>query len=67
MLTTGTRGARTSSFFWIQSLVREDSQRSLLLELDSAIQQLGESVPDNPALVRLTGVYHNLLRHWSNT
>jgi PKHD-type hydroxylase len=59
-----TRGTRISSFFWMQSLVREDSQRSLLLELDVAIQRLNQDVRDHPALVQLTGVYHNLLRRW---
>lgn len=62
-----TRGARLAAFFWIQSLVREDNQRAMLLELDGAIQQLGQSVPEHPALVQLSGVYHNLLRHWSTT
>ena len=59
-----TRGARYASFFWTQSLVREDSQRTLLFEMDSAIQQLTRDVPDHPALVQLTGTYHNLLRRW---
>lgn len=62
-----TRGARLAAFFWIQSLVRDDSQRSLLLELDDTIQALTVQVPDSPELIRLTGVYHNLLRHWTNT
>ncbi|CAD5107968.1 Fe2+-dependent dioxygenase [Zestomonas carbonaria] len=62
-----TRGARLAAFFWIQSLVREDNQRAMLLELDDAIQALTREVPDSPELVRLTGVYHNLLRHWSHT
>lgn len=62
-----TRGARLAAFFWIQSLVREDSQRSVLLELDDSIQSLRQQVPDSPALVRLTGIYHNLLRQWSHT
>jgi len=66
-VTPVTRGMRTASFFWIQSLVREDNQRAMLLELDGAIQQLGQSVPEHPALVQLSGVYHNLLRHWSTT
>ncbi|MNH29634.1 PKHD-type hydroxylase [compost metagenome] len=56
-----------ASFMWIQSLVREDSQRAMLLELDTAIQQLTRESPTSEALVRLSGVYHNLLRHWSNT
>jgi PKHD-type hydroxylase len=62
-----TRGARLASFFWIQSLVRDDGQRSLLLELDTALQQLNGELPDHPALVQLLGVYHNLLRRWSDT
>jgi len=62
-----TRGARLAAFFWIQSLVREDNQRAMLLELDDSIQALRREVPESPELVRLSGVYHNLLRHWSNT
>ena len=58
------RGARYASFFWTQSLVREDSQRALLFEMDTAIQRLSQDVPDHPALVQLTGTYHNLLRRW---
>ncbi|GAB3475262.1 Fe2+-dependent dioxygenase [Azotobacter salinestris] len=63
-VTPVTRGARYASFFWTQSLVREDSQRSLLYEMDQAIQSLSRDVPDHPALVQLTGNYHNLLRRW---
>ena len=59
-----TRGARFASFFWTQSLVREDAQRALLFEMDQAIQNLTRDVPDHPALIRLTGSYHNLLRRW---
>ena len=59
-----TRGTRFASFFWTQSLVREDSQRALLFEMDAAIQQLTRDVPDHPSLIRLTGTYHNLLRRW---
>ncbi|MEL1266088.1 Fe2+-dependent dioxygenase [Pseudoxanthomonas putridarboris] len=66
-VTPVTRGTRYAAFFWTQSLVREDSQRSLLLELDDAIQALTQQVPDSPELSRLTGVYHNLLRRWSQT
>lgn len=58
------RGARFASFFWTQSLVREDSQRALLFEMDGAIQQLTRDVPDHPSLIQLTGTYHNLLRRW---
>jgi PKHD-type hydroxylase len=61
-----TRGARVAAFFWIQSLVRSDAQRRMLFDLDVSIQALGARVPDAPELVRLTGVYHNLLREWSD-
>ncbi len=61
-----TRGARVSAFFWIQSLVREDSERALLLQLDVAIQRLTGDVPEHPALQELTGIYHNLLRKWAD-
>ncbi|PWB34890.1 Fe2+-dependent dioxygenase [Pseudomonas sp. SDI] len=60
-----TRGARYAAFFWTQSLVREDSQRTLLFEMDGAIQQLTAEVPEHPALIQLTGTYHNLLRRWA--
>ena len=60
-----TRGARVASFFWIQSMVRDDTRRTLLFDLDVAIQQLNRDVPDHPSAVQLTGVYHNLLRQWA--
>lgn len=60
-----TRGARVASFFWIQSLVRSDADRTLLFDLDSAIQRLAIDVPQHPAGVQLTGVYHNLVRRWA--
>lgn len=66
-VTPVTRGTRLASFFWVQSLVRDDAQRALMLELDGAIQQLAVDVPGHPSLSRLTGVYHNLLRQWSET
>lgn len=59
-----TRGTRLASFFWVQSLVREDSQRSLLFDMDTAVQQLAVNQPDHPSVIQLTGVYHNLLRRW---
>lgn len=62
-----TRGARVAAFLWAQSLVRDDGQRQLLLELDSSIQRLTQSGADADALLQLTGVYHNLLRRWSET
>ena len=66
-VTPVTRGARIASFFWVQSLVRDAQRRRLLLELDGGIQQLAASGADRDALLRLTGVYHNLLRQWSET
>lgn len=60
-----TRGARIASFFWIQSLVRDDAERTLLFDLDTAIQRLTAGEPDHPAAVQLTGVYHNLVRRWA--
>lgn len=66
-VTPVTRGTRYASFFWIQSLVREDSQRALLFELDKAIQQLTQKLDDDPSLPQLNGVYHNLLRRWTQT
>ena len=66
-VTPVTRGERIASFFWIQSLLREDAQRRLMFELDVSIRRLTRDVPDHPSLVQLTGVYHNLLRRWSDT
>ena len=60
-----TRGARVASCFWIQSLVRDDVERTLLFDLDTAIQRLNAEAPDHPAAVQLTGVYHNLVRRWA--
>ena len=60
-----TRGARICSFFWIQSMVRDDGARTLLFDLDGAIQQVAAHLPNNPAPVQLTAVYHNLLRRWA--
>lgn len=62
-----TRGARMAAFLWAQSLVRDDGQRQLLLELDNSIQRLTQSGADADALLQLIGVYHNLLRRWSET
>ncbi|KGI77768.1 Fe2+-dependent dioxygenase [Oleiagrimonas soli] len=62
-----TRGARLAAFFWVQSLIRDDSQRRTLLELDTAIQTLTREDADRGALLQLTAVYHNLLRAWSET
>jgi PKHD-type hydroxylase len=60
-----TRGARVASFFWIESMVRDDGQRTLLFDLDTAIQRLNLDHPDHPSAVQMTGVYHNLLRRWA--
>src|SRR5271163_3184731 len=60
-----TRGARISSFFWIQSMVRDDGRRSILFDLDLGIQRLNRESPNHPAAVQFTGVYHNLLRQWA--
>jgi len=60
-----TRGARIASFFWIQSMVRDDGERSLLFDLDTAIQRINRDNAEHPAAVQLTGVYHNLLRRWA--
>jgi PKHD-type hydroxylase len=60
-----TRGARIASFFWIQSMVRDDGERTLLFDLDTAIQRLNQDAPDHPSALQLTGVYHNLLRRWA--
>lgn len=61
-----TRGIRLASFFWIQSMVRETAQRSILFEMDTAIQRLNRTGADGEALVHLTGSYHNLLRMWGD-
>jgi PKHD-type hydroxylase len=62
-----TRGTRLASFFWIQSMVRDDGQRTLLLDMDAAIRTLAGKVGDqDAAIVSLTGSYHNLLRRWAD-
>lgn len=60
------RGARVAAFFWLQSLVRDDAQRSILFDMDTAIQKLNQTSGDAQAILHLTGCYHNLLRMWSN-
>ena len=60
-----TRGVRLASIFWVQSMVGDDAERSLLFDLDVAIGQVTETSPDSLAVVALTGCYHNLLRRWS--
>jgi len=63
-VTPVTRGARISSFFWIQSMVADDARRTLLFDLDMAIVRLTRDAPGHPSLVSLTACYHNLLRMW---
>jgi PKHD-type hydroxylase len=65
-VTPVTRGARVSSFFWIESMVRDDAQRSLLVDFDLATLRLAKEVPGHQSLVSLTGCYHNLLRMWAD-
>jgi PKHD-type hydroxylase len=62
-----TRGRRLASFFWIQSLVRDDARRSMMFDLDNAIQRLNRTGADALARRDLVGVYHNLMRQWSDT
>ncbi len=59
-----THGVRTCAFLWVQSMVQDEGQRTLLFDLDQSIQNLTASNPDNPEILKLTGVYHNLLRRW---
>ncbi|MBN8531311.1 MAG: Fe2+-dependent dioxygenase [Alphaproteobacteria bacterium] len=65
-VTPVTRGARVCSFFWMQSMVRDDGERTLLFDLDQSIQALSaEKGANDPAVVRLSGIYHNLVRRWA--
>ena len=69
-VTPVTRGARVSSFFWLQSMIRDDTRRTLLFDLDTAIQRLttsehAEDESVKASTVQMTGVYHNLLRQWA--
>jgi PKHD-type hydroxylase len=66
-VTAVTRGRRLASFFWLQSMVASDEKRSLLFDMDMAIQSLRTQVADSREVVQLTGVYHNLLRQWAHT
>jgi PKHD-type hydroxylase len=66
-VTPVTRGVRLASFFWIESMVRSDEQRQLLLQMDDAITALRTSQGENPSTIALTGAYHNLLRMWADT
>lgn len=66
-VTPVTRGARVSSFFWIQSLVRDDTRRGMMYELDKTIRGIAAESPDHPSVNALTGHYHKLLQQWSET
>lgn len=66
MVTPVTRGTRVASFFWLQSMIRDAHARSLIFDLDTAIQSLVERLGrDDPETVKLTGIYHNLIRYWA--
>jgi len=60
-----TRGERVAAVFWLQSLVKDTGERALLFDLDQSIQHLTPANAEDPALIRLTACYHNLLRRWS--
>jgi len=66
-VTPVTRGVRLASFFWVQSLVRDESRRTLLRNLDEAIRQTRQERPDSATVPNLLAIYHNLLRQWANT
>jgi PKHD-type hydroxylase len=61
-----TRGTRLASFFWIQSMVRDDGERTLLFDLDMEVQRLSTELPDHVSVMNLTSLYHNLLRRWAD-
>src|SRR5262249_9097820 len=66
MVTPVTRGARIASFFWLQSMIRDTHARTMIFDLDTAIQSLADRLGrDDPETVKLTGIYHNLIRHWA--
>jgi PKHD-type hydroxylase len=66
MVTPVTRGTRVASFFWLQSMIRDAHARSLIFDMDTAIQSLvGRLGRDDPETVKLTGIYHNLIRYWA--
>jgi PKHD-type hydroxylase len=64
-VTPVTRGTRLCSFFWLQSMIRDNGRRAMLFDMDVAIQRLGTENATHPSVVSLTGVYHNLLRQWA--
>jgi PKHD-type hydroxylase len=64
-VTPVTRGTRLCSFFWLQSMIRDDGKRAMLFDMDVAIQRFGPENATHPSVVSLTGIYHNLLRQWA--
>jgi PKHD-type hydroxylase len=64
-VTPVTRGSRIASFFWTQSLIRDDARRALLFDLDMSIRRLAGDHPEHKSVLSLTAVYHNLLRQWA--
>lgn len=66
-VTPVTWGCRLATFFWVQSMVRQDHLRSILLDLDQAIQGVSAEHPNSAQIPKLIGVYHNLLRNWAET
>lgn len=63
-----TRGRRVASFFWLQSMIRDDAARQILFDLDRSVQELGGTLgQEHGEVIRLTGVYHNLLRRWAES
>lgn len=64
-VTPVTRGTRLCAFFWLQSMIRDDSRRGMLYDMDVAIQRLGTENATHPSVIQLTGIYHNLLRQWT--
>jgi PKHD-type hydroxylase len=62
-----TSGARIACFFWLESMIRDDAQRTLLFDMDAAIATLRQQMGDTAAVIRLTGNYHNLIRMWADT
>jgi PKHD-type hydroxylase len=66
LVTPVTRGMRVASFFWLQSMVRDAHALGLIFDLDTSIQALVERLGrDDPETVKLTGIYHNLIRYWA--
>jgi PKHD-type hydroxylase len=67
LVTPVTRGTRVASFFWLQSMIRDAHARSMIFDLDTAVQALVERLGrDDPETVKLTGIYHNLIRYWAD-